>query len=155
MISAPFAAYDRLCGISVSEALPSTGLFSRRRCLHIKRAKKSIDIFLLFVLSIGQTSPVKSLKPVSKTISLAFHHYSPKGFMLLIFKTFLPSAYLVSLLNGSNKFEYRLCFSTLSFSINCFLSLSAFLVLLSGDCCGNKARMSLYLDEVVLLMQPF
>lgn len=38
------------------------------------------------------------------------------------------------------------CFSTMSFSINCFLSLSAFLVLLSGDCCGNKARMSLYLD---------
>lgn len=60
-----------------------------------------------------------------------------------MFKTFWPSAYLVSL-NDGNTFEYRLRLAAPAFNINCFLSLSAFLGLLSGGCCGNKAWMSLF-----------
>lgn len=60
-----------------------------------------------------------------------------------MFKTFWPSAYLVSL-NDGNTFEYRLRLAAPPFNINCFLSLSAFLGLLSGGCCGNKAWMSLF-----------
>lgn len=61
-----------------------------------------------------------------------------------MFKNILTFILFGKPLNDGNKFEYRVCLAAPPFNINCFLSLSAFLGLLSGDRCGNKAWMSLF-----------
>lgn len=103
--------------------------------------KKVLTFSSCLFLSIGQTTPVKSLKTVSRTISFPFLYYFPKVIYAVNFQNILNFSLFGKPLNYGSKFEYRFCLSAPPFSSHCLLSRSAFSGLLSGDCCGNKAWM--------------
>lgn len=123
--------------------------------LLLPTTKKVLTFSSCLFLSIGQTTPVKSLKTVSRTISFPFLYYFPRVIYAVNFQNILNFSLFGKPLNDGNKFEYRFCLSAPPFSSNCLLSLSTFFGLLSGDYCGNKAGMRLCLDAVVLLIQTF